>query len=78
MVGDDFGKHAGFGCGDFDGDLVGLQLHKGLVLLHGVAGLLHPLGDGSFADAFAESWHNNVGHFISLRCWRRIVTGQDG
>ena len=57
ILGDDFGEHAGRGRVDFDGDLVGLQLHQGLVRLHHVAGLLVPAADGGLGDGFAQGGH---------------------
>src|SRR5262249_14237586 len=70
LLGDNFGKHASFGRGDFNGDLVRFQLDERFVFLHSVAGLFHPLGDGGFADAFAEGRHYDVGHLTSLAWWR--------
>ena len=51
---DDLAEHAGGRRGDFEGDLVGLELDQGLVRLHRVARLLEPLADGRFGDRFAE------------------------
>ena len=78
FTGDDLAQHASFRRGNFDGDFIGLKLDERFVLADGVAGFLHPLRDGGFADTFAEGRHNNIGHLNSLR-WRWfIVTRKHG
>ena len=57
ILGDDFREHAGRGRVDFDGDLVGLELHQRLVRLHHIAGLLVPAADGGLGDGFAQGGH---------------------
>ena len=57
ILGDDFREHARRGRVDFDGDLVGLELHQGLVRLHHIAGLLVPAADGGLGDGFAQGGH---------------------
>src|SRR5690606_32960064 len=57
---------------DFQRNLVGFQLDQDFVLLHGVADLLGPLGDGGFGDGFTEGGGEDIGHlqglFVSELC----------
>ncbi|MGY3462721.1 hypothetical protein ACVWW5_008171 [Bradyrhizobium sp. LM3.4] len=52
---------------DFDGDLVSLELHQGLVDGDGIAGLLEPAADGGLSDGFAEGRHTNFSHGLFLK-----------
>ena len=60
--GGDVAEHAILRRHDFQGDLVGLQLHQNLVLAHSVAGLLGPAGDGGLGDRFTQRRGHDVGH----------------
>ena len=51
---------AGRGRGDFGVNLVGGDFKQRLVALNFVAGLLEPLGDGSFEDRFPHLGHDDV------------------
>src|SRR5580700_608489 len=67
-------QSAGRGGGDFGVNLVGRDFEQGLVALNFVAGLLEPLGDGSFEDRFPHLGHNYVSRhgFLPRRRWVEI------
>jgi hypothetical protein len=58
---DDLENGAGDRGGDLGVDLVGGDLHDGLVDLDGVADLLQPSGDSAFGDAFTQCWEGDIG-----------------
>src|SRR5690606_21924314 len=60
FTGVDRRQHAVGGGDDFQRDLVGFQLDQDFVLLHGVADLLGPLGDGGFGDGFTEGGGQDI------------------
>src|SRR5207248_3690345 len=64
---DDLAQRAGGGRRDLDGDLIGLELHQGLVDCDGIAGLLEPAADGGLGDGFAERRHTNFSHGLFLQ-----------
>ena len=64
----DFAQHARYGSGHLNGDLVGLELDQRLVDFDLVAGLLEPLADDRFRDAFAQSRHANFRRHLDLVC----------
>ena len=59
-------ERAGRGSRNFGVNLVGGDFEQGLVALHLVAGLLEPLGDGSFEDRFPHLGHDYV-------CWHGFL-----
>ncbi len=54
FFGDDFGEHAVFRRGDFNGNLVGFQFDEHVIALDGVTRCFEPLADGGFGNALAE------------------------
>ena len=74
----DFLQHTGGRRGNFGVDLVGGDFEQRLVALDLVTGLLEPLGDGAFENAFAHLGHDYIhchGMFLlasgnSRRCGR--------
>ena len=48
------------GGGDFGIHFVGRDLKQRLILLHGIAWLLQPFGDGAFKNRFAHLGHDHV------------------
>ena len=56
----DFLQHAGGGRGNLRVHFVGGDFKQRLVALDFVAGLLQPLGDGAFKNAFAHLGHDDV------------------
>ena len=60
------GQRAGGGRRDFGIHFIGGDLEKRLVALHVLAGLLQPLGQRAFHNAFAHLGHHDVGHIGSL------------
>ena len=57
----DLGKHACGGRGNLGIDFIGRDLEERLVLLHRVAGLFQPLGDGAFKNRLAHLGHDHFG-----------------
>ena len=57
-------QHAGGRRRNLGVDLVGRDLEQRLVALHAFAGLLQPLGQRSFDDAFAHLGHHDVDHMV--------------
>ena len=62
VLGRDLAEHAGRGRRHLDGDLVGLELHQGLVDRDGFAGLLEPAADGGLGHGLAERGNANFSH----------------
>src|SRR5690606_6771441 len=54
LGGQHLAAHAGFGCVDLDGDLVGLELNQQLVAGDRIAGLDRPLADGRLRNRFRQ------------------------
>ncbi len=67
-------RRAGGGRGDFGVNFVGGDFEQRLVALDFVAGLLEPLGDGSFEDRFPHLGHDDICRhgFLPQKCWLEI------